>query len=657
MVKQTKTTADLRRAAWVVAAGVVGAAVIAATATPATAQYRRDSDGRALDANTRVGSGGQNDGGASSPYSNSVGRNGPMVTGNQIVTGNVTAGRQFRGPVGYSDPGSFRGVSTGSFASDRFVRDSAGVPRTFGPPDVDLSRPTAFYGSGRVEPPPVGYVPTAGATGGYVPTDTALAQPNLGLQRAYSATLDPVLRSSELIMPSPDASDRDSVLSASPLYGVRIWRAGESPNDFLAGDRTGNADRPDRFGADPNSISRMRDEVNRAGQWNPTQNGQPGQNNGPGNNAQGNDTNSGNSQGQGQGQGFGNPGLQHPLNQSIGGPADQQAGGVAQGGLQSALSPTALQSSVATGQSVRSNLLVSPDRQTPQLARLRQAFERQQRVGGPASDVEAARQFNMELQASRRQGPGAPTQGAQPGAGPGTGAGVGVGAGAGVGTGVPSAPRRTETLPGTPDQGPGAPVPDSASPPAQPQAPAAPAQPEKIGSIAEGVEAKGLHDVLASAEGLMRQQKFTEALQKYDLAQRVAPNNPLIAMGRANAELGASFYRRAETNLRDAVSRAPELAVAQFDLRALIGDDRLQVLVGDLKDLAAKDPKDARPPLLLAYIAYNTGNEAQAGEYLASAEQRAGADDSLLKTWRRYWKVPGAAATEPAPQPQAAPQP
>src|SRR6476659_4159901 len=93
-----------RRAALMVAAGLVSAAL----AAPASAQYRQDN-GRALDANTRAGSGGQNDDGR-------TGR-GSLVTGNPIVTGNVTAGRQFRGPVGYSDPSEFRGPTAGQFTT------------------------------------------------------------------------------------------------------------------------------------------------------------------------------------------------------------------------------------------------------------------------------------------------------------------------------------------------------------------------------------------------------------------------------------------------------------------------------------------------------------------------------------------------------------
>src|SRR5688572_26239411 len=111
MTSDTRT-ADWRRAATVVAAGLLAAAGILATATPAGAQFRRE-DGRALDSNKRVGSNGQNEPGSSNGYV----RSGPMVTGNQIVTANVTARRQYRGPVPHSDPGNFRGITAGSLSS------------------------------------------------------------------------------------------------------------------------------------------------------------------------------------------------------------------------------------------------------------------------------------------------------------------------------------------------------------------------------------------------------------------------------------------------------------------------------------------------------------------------------------------------------------
>src|SRR5579862_3384670 len=100
--------------------GLGGAIMLAVAAWthPALAQFPvQGQDGHANDANNRVGSGGYNSGGA----------RGPVVNGNQIVTRNVTAGREFRGPVGYSAAGDFTGPISG-LNVDRFVKNSTGVP-------------------------------------------------------------------------------------------------------------------------------------------------------------------------------------------------------------------------------------------------------------------------------------------------------------------------------------------------------------------------------------------------------------------------------------------------------------------------------------------------------------------------------------------------
>src|SRR3954454_3687303 len=78
---------------------ILSAAVAIAVSSLAIAQYRTGNDGRALDANNRVGSGGLNGGGSSSPYA----INGNQI-GNDLVTGNITAGRGFRGLVPYTAP-------------------------------------------------------------------------------------------------------------------------------------------------------------------------------------------------------------------------------------------------------------------------------------------------------------------------------------------------------------------------------------------------------------------------------------------------------------------------------------------------------------------------------------------------------------------------
>ena len=149
----------------------------------------------------------------------------------------------------------------------------------------------------------------------------------------------------------------------------------------------------------------------------------------------------------------------------------------------------------------------------------------------------------------------------------------------------------------------------------------------------------------------MRDGKFTAALDKYDDAERVVPNNPLVNLGRANAELGASYYARADQHLRDLFTNHPELLVAQYDLTAMLGEQRLQTLVRDLKEISKKDQREPRPLFLLSYIAYNTGHENDAAAYLDLADKRTGGSDPFYQLLRKHWTLPAkpAAATPAVP--------
>jgi cytochrome c-type biogenesis protein CcmH/NrfG len=184
-------------------------------------------------------------------------------------------------------------------------------------------------------------------------------------------------------------------------------------------------------------------------------------------------------------------------------------------------------------------------------------------------------------------------------------------------------------------------------PATRPAAPAAPranlGKPVQVTSLADGVNARGLAQLLRSAERLMEQKKFGEALAAYDSAQQVAPNNPLIAVGTAHAEIGAATYRNAEAHLRDAFVRDPALMHAQYDLKKFLGQDHLQVVINDLKDIAKREPNFATPAFLLAYISYNTGNEPQAVTYLDDVEKRLGRPDAVVKLLRANWTLPPAA--------------
>jgi hypothetical protein len=205
----------------------------------------------------------------------------------------------------------------------------------------------------------------------------------------------------------------------------------------------------------------------------------------------------------------------------------------------------------------------------------------------------------------------------------------------------------------------------AAHPPVTPQAPkpaatgtgvAAPnpsQPPVPVSTLAMGVKAKGLHDLLSGAEDLIKQGKYDSAVAEYNQALRVAPNNPLPFLGRAHAELAGGYYGRAEMDLRIVFRNDPELLLAQFDLKSLFPKDRIDFIRKDLHDVAAADPQSERPWFLLAYLDYNTGDTATADKDLNEAEQRSHGDWSV-RLLRQHWALPS--NPKPAPlMPRTAP--
>ena len=94
-----------------------GVVVVLLAAATAWGQYATGGNGRLLDANRRIGSGGVNE--RVSPVDTR------LNTGNLMMTGNVTGGRSFKGTVGYSSPYEIQ-VATGTGTLDTFRRDSVG---------------------------------------------------------------------------------------------------------------------------------------------------------------------------------------------------------------------------------------------------------------------------------------------------------------------------------------------------------------------------------------------------------------------------------------------------------------------------------------------------------------------------------------------------
>ncbi len=552
--------------------------------SPADAQYRIADDGHALDANNRIGSGGYNRGG-DVPY---------RVSGNEVVTGNVTGGREFRGPVGYTDPTAFRGPTVGN-SSDRFVRDSSGSPNSFAP-TADLTRPMPYYGSSRAAPPPAGFT-REGFNGGYIPAPVvANRQPGdsrLGVVNNATPNVTPM--PGELYMPGPvdPSTQSPTYLTASPLYGVRRWSVDSESDRYFMSNFTNFAPRANGE-LDDSALDRYRQELNqsviRPGASDQTDPNSP--------DATKDTRPQPLTDGRPLGAGPENPNKQ-PLPGQFSNPA---------------YNPTA-----DTGQGQRNRLLIPPKDQSTQYAELQRRLERSNQ-DKPLNDAEANRQY-QELARAQKQPPDKAGEN----------------------------PLAERPKPATPDSG--APM----APTGRPATPSDQARPEHpapiiIESLAKGIAAKGLATLLQDAESLMGEGKFAAALDKYDTAQQVAPNNPMILLGRANAEIGAGYYTRAESHIREAILTDPAILVGQYDLRKFIGDKRLQDVVTELKEIARTEQTQPTAVFLLSWIAYNTGSARQAAAYLDLAEKRVGRPDAIYRTLRDVWQLPAATTvpTEPA---------
>jgi len=239
------------RTRWIIAAALAAMPATFITSS-AAAQSQQPANGRALDANNRIGSGGTN----TFRPAPSVG-----VYGNEVVNGNVRSGAESRGRVGYSDPNEFRGFQAGR-VTDNFVRDSAQIGIPNAPPPVINSK-EAYFGEGRFAPPAQPGFVQSKTQPGFVAAEPLVVQPNdARLGAPLDATNTVLPRPGELILPGPidTASNQQTVLTASPLTGIRQWNPSDV-NDVNFLNRFQNMNPLERANMTVNDLQRMRQEL------------------------------------------------------------------------------------------------------------------------------------------------------------------------------------------------------------------------------------------------------------------------------------------------------------------------------------------------------------------------------------------------------------
>lgn len=138
-----------------------------------------------------------------------------------------------------------------------------------------------------------------------------------------------------------------------------------------------------------------------------------------------------------------------------------------------------------------------------------------------------------------------------------------------------------------------------------------------------GQGASAFNELMLKAEALIAIGHYREAVDRYETAQFLAPDNPLPMIGKAHALLAAGSYSQAASALLEGLERFPEIARFRFDLSALMGG-------GEQVDIRRADImrrlRQAEWPelyFLLGYLEYHGGNRERG---LANLEKAAELD-------------------------------
>lgn len=531
----------------------------------------------ATDANNRVGSGGVN--------SSVGGRSNPWDIQDRIVGGTITGGKAFRGNLSSgNDTKAFRG-RTGSENVDNFIRNSSSVT-TSGFATYNANQTRAYYGDSRgVNPPPgtVG-VTTSGAWVAPKPTAWTITDP-----RTQAVSSDRTF-----IVNRPGASAQAGAVDLS--YAPNAQAADAS----LFGGQIGNvANLSDYTQLNTTTVSQLTPAQIKALQSDtPGSTKVPGQSDATGPNT-GSPVDAAQQQIPTVGGALGQAGI---LNNAL---PNTSVQAIAPKSAPGDVDPSAVSNAVTPDNGVEVGTIT---RMTPKVAKAGQpdqagdaaqaAADNGPKRPGQAAE-EAARAFNRERAAQKKDAEKAD-------------------------------PNNANNQPAKPG--------DAPKPAAE--QPAAGAPPVKVGTFA-GPASGNITQLLTKAEAEMKLGKFGSAIDTYGQAEAASPKNATVRLGRANAELGGAYYRRAEQSLRAAFTADKKLLNNQYDLRSFLGDDRLQTIQKDLGDIVLNKPEDTGSALLLAYVYYNTGNERRAAALLDLADKRANGRDPVIAAVKSTWTYKG----------------
>lgn len=114
---------------------------------------------------------------------------------------------------------------------------------------------------------------------------------------------------------------------------------------------------------------------------------------------------------------------------------------------------------------------------------------------------------------------------------------------------------------------------------------------------------------MKAAQDLMAGGRYFYAEERYTAALAIKSGDPMAAIGRVHAQLGASMFLSASINLRALFTEHPEVTTLKYGGDILPPPDRMKVLIERLGEQAeSKDGKRRDSAFLMAYLAFQSGD-------------------------------------------------
>lgn len=143
-------------------------------------------------------------------------------------------------------------------------------------------------------------------------------------------------------------------------------------------------------------------------------------------------------------------------------------------------------------------------------------------------------------------------------------------------------------------------------------------------------------ELMGTAEEWLRSGQYFLAERRFERALRFIPGHPLATVGIAHSQIGSGLYLSAAATLRTLLARQPELIDVTYGPNVLPDRERLLENVATIKQRLQGVRDLDSYAFLLAYLGHQLGDRALVEQGLNTLDALS-PDDSLAKLLRRIW--------------------